>query len=236
MKKFDKKTMSFKKKGTKNATKKTTKKEVEKIVKSYNLPPKTPGNNSLLPDSKVITCMYSETGFQTSTISPANYFYRLNSIFDPNATGVGSSVKNFATISANYNKYRVTEASVTIRAISSQDAYIGILPYDDPGALSTFGIDDFSVQNNVKINMRPAYAVSATKLTAKYDIAKMMGVSKNEYMTDDQYAAAIGSNPANVQFLSLFSQNIDEITGHDLRWLIQIKYKVILTDVKTLPL
>jgi len=190
----------------------------------------------MFPPKTTVLCQYAETGFITSTVTPAYYSYRLNSIFDPNFTGTGGSVKSYSTLAANYGIYRVMSVDYTLMVQSSSDIYGGCIPYAVSGSLASFGIDDFAVQSRVQLSSRSGYADAPMVFKGTLNMWEIAGVTKETYSSDDSYASAMGTNPVEINWFSVFAQNVDEATSAGTRWLVRFNYTVELSEPKTVAL
>lgn len=208
--------------------------KVKRAINSLTIARPVFRKNTLFQDTKVVNASYCQIGtFNTSTV-PNFHAFRLNNLWDPYASGVGVSCKNYATMAANYNKYRVLDAMVEVYMFSNDDMYGGIIAYDDSGAINSFTLEDYAVQDNASMKIRSAYADKPLYFKRNYHIAKLLSVSDVEYNSDDTYVNAFGVVGTETAFLSLFAQHADLATTASIRYMVKITYKVQLQDVKTL--
>lgn len=137
------------------------------------------------------------------------FVFNLNSIFDPNRTGIGHQPYGHDSLQAIYNRYRVVKCSYVISSLStggsSGDAYsiIAALPANE---VMSIGGGVAEVQENPRckfITQAPNAPLKVLKGTV--DIASLVGRSKSQYMADDRYQATYGSSPNELAILNVFT-------------------------------
>lgn len=133
----------------------------------------------------------------------------LNSIFDPNRTGLGHQPYGHDSLAAIYNRYRVIKCNYVISALSTGgttgDAYsiIAALPANEVATILG-GVAE--VQENPRcryITQAPNAALKVLKGTV--DIASLVGRTKGQYLSDDRYQATYGSSPNELAILNIFT-------------------------------
>lgn len=133
----------------------------------------------------------------------------LNSIFDPNRTGLGHQPYGHDSLAAIYNRYRVIKCNYVISALStggtSGDAY-GIIAALPANEVATILGGVAEVQENPRcryITQAPNAALKVLKGTV--DIASLVGRTKGQYLSDDRYQATYGSSPNELAILNIFT-------------------------------
>lgn len=126
------------------------------------------------------------------------YVYRLNSIWDPDQTGLGTTVKGWSALNAIYNKYIVKGAKVEVS-------------FDDPTADGSVAFVSLSQRTGLAgITYKEILDVPTTYTSAlnnsgsqrkKFKLYvtpwSQIGISKMEYLTNsDLYAAQMSANPS----------------------------------------
>lgn len=170
-------------------------------------------NTSLRPiPARFITKSKYAEAVTVPATGMAVYRWRLNSLYDPNFSGVGHRPHGVASLSTLYNRYRVISCKYVISCISDDyNIQFAALPSNDTAAL----INNVS---EARENPRCKYAVqnpggTLKVLKGKVYIPALMGRNKSQYMADDNYQATFGANPAENAYLNIFAQGLnDDIT------------------------
>lgn len=164
-------------------------------------------NHSLqpIPNRYICKMKYAES---ITTNASGQFQFRLNSLFDPNSTGVGHQPYGFDNLALLYNRYRVVSCGWRIQAPSSTAGspfVVGCLPSND--VLVTWS--DFG---QMAENPRTKYVTNnpgapVATLTGKSYLPRLMGRSRAQYMADDNYQAIVTTNPAEnaILYLATFS-------------------------------
>lgn len=140
------------------------------------------------------------------------YFYRMNSPYDPDYTGTGSSAVPYSTWSATYQNYRVMKT--TVRATLT-------MPTATAGAFSTVTIAPISavavVPSNPAVWKMIPYSVSRrigksidggekmAHIVATFNVPKVLHVTPREYR-DMDYSAPNNGNPTRECFIGVLCQ------------------------------
>jgi len=105
--------------------------------------------------------------------------YSVNSLFDPDVTGVGHQPRGFDQIIAMYNYYRVTSAKIFVDAVGGPTATgqpcILTLSASRDAAPYSASIYDYTEQPNVTYEMMSGDASAKVKLSLSADPSKMIG-------------------------------------------------------------
>lgn len=166
----------------------------------------------------------------------APYTMNLNSIFDPNRTGIGHQPYGFDLLSSTYNRYRVINCRYRISVHSNDNAtnlQLAVIPTND--AISPLTISE------VRENPRCKYVLQAPLDTIRVVagnvyIPSLVGRTKAQYMADDRYQALTTANPNELALLNLFAGTTTE-TGStsSVIFNIQLEYTVEFFDIKHMP-
>jgi len=170
-------------------------------------------NRALSPFAqRFITRMkYAE---QISQVGPGlggltQYTMNLNSIFDPNRTGIGHQPYGHDTMATLYNRYRVIKCSYAISALATggttadQYGIIAALPANEVIGISG-GVAE--VQENPRCKFVTQAPNSGPKvLRGTVSIPSLVGRTKSQYMSDDRYQAVYGTSPAELAILNIFT-------------------------------
>lgn len=139
--------------------------------------------------------------------------YRMNSLFDPDLTGVGGQPYYHDQYSAMFQRYRVYGCSVELRvSCSSATAnmyhpVVSLTSYCDtsPG-WGTF-TNAMNAKRSVFRSIIPGQNIVVLK--KYYNLRSLAGVTKQEYNVAEVYQALISSNPSRPIIASFTFQNND---------------------------
>jgi len=187
-----------------------------------------------IPQRYITKMKYSEL---VSTNANGFYSFNLNSIFDPNRTGIGHQPYGFDTLATLYNRYRVIScgwriAPVAPAVLASSSVQLGCLPANEEltGILS---------MSECKENPRAKYSLTTTGgdikfVTGKTYIPSLVGRNKAQYMADDRYQAPVTSSPNELAILNVFTAigNVDNTATFPIQVLLE--YSVEFFDIKHL--
>lgn len=197
--------------GKKPASKRTrpNRKPKAKVWVQRHLPLSAPAPSS----QRVLMAYSSDIGINESAAGTGGaYFYRLNSPYDPDFTGIGSSAVPYSTWSSTYQNYRVLKA--TVRATVT-------MPTATVGSFSTVTIAPVSavavVPSNPSVYKMIPYAVSRrigrsadggmklAHIIATFNVPKVLHVTPAEYK-DMDFSGPNNGNPARQAFIGCLFQ------------------------------
>lgn len=157
--------------------------------------------------------------------------FNLNSLFRPEVTTGGTSQPRFfdTLFGANgfaypYQGYRVYGAKVNVRfysdASSTSKLSIGARDDNITSAPGTIMECDERSMYSTKILGSNAGGPSVIYMNRYYDMSKLAGVSRRQYMDDDDYRGTYGTNPAERMVLDIMNCGVNGQTRtiyYDLR-------------------
>lgn len=156
-----------------------------------------------IPSAKRILMTYStnNTIVEAAAGTGTATFYRLNSVYDPDASGVGTVCAGYSTWAALFYNYRVSR--VTVRAVLFGQGSTGgvinltVLPVPGQAVLPTNPVLWRSGRGATHTTVVPQADGGKNSMshTRTYDIARWLGVSKQQYLSDMDFSGAVGSNP-----------------------------------------
>lgn len=167
------------------------------------------------------------------------FTFNLNSIQDPNRTGIGHQPYGHDTLSTIYNRYRVIKCKYVISAIATggtsgnQYGIVAALPANEVTNV-TGGVNE--VQENPRcqfITQAPSAPLKVLKGTV--DIPSLVGRTRSQYMADDRYQATYGSSPNELAILNIYTgllNGASETVSMQLN--VMLEYTVESFDVKNL--
>lgn len=169
----------------------------------------------------------------------AAFRFNLNSIFDPNQTGIGHQPYGHDTMAGLYNRYRVIKCNYVISGIATggtsgnQYSIIAALPSNETVNLGG-GLAEAQEHPRCKfITQAPESGLKV--LRGSVYLPSLVGRSKAQYMADDRYQATYGSSPNELAILNVYAGVLNgsaETTSMQLN--VVLEYVVESFDVKSL--
>lgn len=159
--------------------------------------------------------------------------FRLNSLYDPDYSGVGHQPRGFDQLTPIYNKYLVLSAKYKIKfwQTSGVDAYVGFTVRKDASAPTVF--EDWtegqygssvvlkSDDNRVHYKKR---AISMKKF-----------FGKRMRLTDDDACVDYTSNPTDICNLVIGANDVSLSSAGSITCEVEIVYTAVFTKYKSLP-
>jgi len=172
-----------------------------------------------------------------TTDANGRFTFNLNSVFDPNRTGVGRQPYSFDQLAIMYNRYRVIACGWRISA-QSQPAIAGNsfqLACQPSNEVLLYGS-----MAEMKENPRAKYIIQtlgggSNTLSGKIYLPSLVGRSKAQYMADDRYQASVASNPDELAILNILSSGNGGDVPSALAINVLLEYTVEFFDIKHLP-
>lgn len=166
----------------------------------------------------VLTTKLKYTSAFTLTTSAvgalSTYHWHLNSLFDPDSTGVGHQPYLYDQLKALYTNYLVigTYCAIKLTPINYNQNMIitGVRVNDNTSAPPTSWDYLKEIGHTAFINL---IAGANPRTYRRYvDIARAIGVQKQSYLTDPDYTAVPGSNPSTMCDLTVSYSSADGTT------------------------
>lgn len=192
-------------------------------------------NTSLRPiPARFITKHKYAEAVTVSAAGIAGYKWNLNSLFDPNRSGIGHQPYGYDQLAALYNRYRVISCKYVLSAVSN-DANISVAVLPSNESLSLIG-----TVSEARENPRCKYIVQNPGGTLKVlkgnvYLPALVGRTKTQYMSDERYQAVVGSSPSELAVLNAYAQGLnDDLTFNaNPTFNILLEYTVEWFDVTT---
>lgn len=169
----------------------------------------------------------------------ATFRFNLNSIHDPNQTGIGHQPYGHDTMATLYNRYRVIKVNYAISALATgstsgnQYSIVAALPANEVVNLSG-GVAEAQENPRCKfITQAPDAGLKVLRGTVY--LPSLVGRSKAQYMADDRYQAQYGASPNELAILNIYTGLLNggaETVSMQLN--VMLEYVVESFDVKTL--
>lgn len=173
---------------------------------------------------------YSEA-FNLTSLAP-QVTMNLNSIYDPNRSGVGHQPMGFDQLATLYNRYRVISCSFVINGYCTTDPIrIAAIPTNDLGI--TFSGVSHMIESP-RCRFIAQYPQAEPKyLKGKVYMPALAGRTKAQYMADDRYQSDVTSSPLELLLLNIQAATlVDSIPTTTLT--VTLEYTVEFFDVKQL--
>lgn len=192
---------------------------------------------SLNPIAQRYICKMKYAEVVTSALGLGTYGlarFNLNSIFDPNQSGGGHQPYGHDTFSTMYNRYRVISCSYRISAQASDGSNIQLAVIPTNETISPASISEVRENPRCKYTLQGGNA-PLRFVSGKVYIPSLMGRLKAQYMADDRFQAAFGSNPAELALLSCYAGPTAETSSSlTMIYNVELEYTVEVFDIKHL--
>lgn len=216
---------------------KVAKKYVSKKAKPIIKTMRSKSQTQRGPTAAVMPCklLYSDT----YTINPgalgatATQSFRCQSLHDPDLTGVGHQAMGYDQLYGFYERYQVWKLDFEIEFVSNDGSNIQGVGYRFSGVQTTDtnpivnlenGLGEFSLLDVKGGSSRKSFKGTVT-------LCDIHGVSYKEYMSNDEYGAEFGSNPAKSSYLHVWADgNGTDTAGVIAR--VRLTYHTKLTGSK----
>lgn len=189
---------------------------------------------SFVPSSRSITMTYSNAYSIAEGAAGAGvaYFFRLNSVYDPDATGVGTTPMGYANWAALFLNYKVRKCTVRVQgtATAASGSLLNVTLMPVPGQAvipaNKFAWRTIHGAQFKTISPQANGGRNMVDFVNTYDIAKVAGITKQQFDSDMDFSGAVGSNPARMMYLGVGIDSVGSGTLGTLVFSIQITYLV----------
>lgn len=189
-------------------------------------------NKALQPLAQRFICKqkYSDT-FAITVLQPT-YVFNLNSVFDPNRTGIGHQPYGFDTMASIYNRYRVIGATWNIQMWNPSSAVRCVaIPCNELPAFTSIS----EVCENPRSKWKSFIPGGSPVMLRGYtSIPSLTGRNKAQYMADDRYQALTTGSPNELALLYITAANMADSTIDGTLFNITLEYTVEYFDPKNL--
>lgn len=157
-----------------------------------------------VPAAKSILMTFSTNNslVEAAAGTGASWFYRLNSVYDPDNTGVGATAAGYSTWAANFLNYKVRKVTVRVRAIVTGSAGGAGIVITAPVPGQAVIPSNPSLWRSIRgsavkmLNISSDGGHNSWEMTRSYDLAQWLGVTRQQYDDDMDFSGAVGSNPS----------------------------------------
>jgi len=189
-------------------------------------------NDYGFPDKFKTKLRYCESGYWSAAAggSQSNTF-RMNSVYDPNLSGIGHQPMYHDTLALIYGKYRVTKAVITVKFASSSPpaltavnygpTCVGLVCSNSSSFVST-SVDQRMEQNDNSTKILQPKGGGNEVVTCRQTFYP--GRDLGNGAIDDSGAGSFGNNPAQVYHCHAFK--IDQGESSAIQWYATIEYEI----------
>lgn len=136
-----------------------------------------------------------------SVAAPDSNVMRLNSLYDPDYTYTGHQPIGFDQYSALYNNYRVISVRVSGEAYNLVAAPAVFVMFANTDLSSITSPFQAAEQPNATKQTVPSGNSLPLRINRNFSMAKICGMTEEEYRTSPNTAATIAANPTNLAVL-----------------------------------
>lgn len=182
------------------------------------------------PNTKIYKTRYFESNLTiTNTLGvPNGHIFRINNLFDLDATGVGHQPIAFDQMALLYKKYRVTGAKITIRAENTATVPMLMVLHQRRDGTAVPDVGQLIENGNCKYTtLAPTLTPGSMKTITHYFSAK-------KFFGDDwkghQHAADFNTSPIQQCYEHIITQPTDDTSGGTVRFSITIDLISIVSE------
>jgi hypothetical protein len=157
---------------------------------------------------------YSE--FNSRTAALLNIFgtevvYRLNSLYDPNFSGIGTYPADYLEMKNLYASYFVHAVNIDVSFVnpSSDGLVVGamVTPSSSATTLASMTLNEADSCPNSDIRFLNNTGMQSVRIQRRFTIAQIEGLKPAEVAGNSNYRSAIGTNPALTPWLRVAISN-----------------------------
>lgn len=193
---------------------------------------------SLLPDRFLVKLKYSQLiGMSFTGSGAANYLqFRINSIYDPYATGTGSQPLGHDQWATLYNRYRVFGMKYMVTFTNQESTkhieyMVQVRPNNTVDTnIETIREAPYTLHKGVMGVEGSGQAVRVCRGYA--DVAKVRGISRGRIKYETDYQALFGASPIIQAFLNIYIANQNTLEPAVANCRVDLMYYCELFDRK----
>jgi hypothetical protein len=180
------------------------------------------------PAAKRVYCSYVGTGGLTEAVvnTGAYYQFRLNSVYDPDYTGAGSTAIGFAALANAYSTFRVVRVRVilSMNMVTSGSTVVGFIPSFQTTLTSNYALLEGEPGATTRMLCGASGSRSVATFDKVLDMARVACITPQQYMDDMGWAHTNASNPARGLFLTVFMAGNTASTVQSVAYRLRLIY------------
>lgn len=173
---------------------------------------------------------------QAGTPGMVSYSFR-SSLFDPNYTGLGHQPLWHDQLQAMYGRYRVIGMKyrfVLCNTNTNQLCTMAVEKADGPPQNPAVGYTTILERRGVRpVNINPSQS-NPTIVQGYMHVGKPYGLTKTDFMADEDFEANFGANPAKMSYINLYcvTQNTSAIVNcqASIEYYVEIQKQVLVAQ------
>lgn len=156
--------------------------------------------------------------------------FRTNSVYDPDYTLTGASPSGFGALATLYNRYRVITARWAVTFINDTGATVAACVTETDSTTTFANIISASQQGFSKLATLSDQSGGRNQWTWRRNVQpwRVLGVTKERYLNDDGFAAAVSTNPALGSYLHVGVQSVTSTAQVQLT--VHVEFDVVFFD------
>jgi len=161
----------------------------------------------------------------------------MNSVYDPDLTGVGHQPLGFDQISPLYNKYVVTAVQyvITLSNHSATDyADVAVTLRPNSNAYVTMSTILETAYTTFAVLGPESGASNIKTIRGRMTIAKIRGVSEEKVKNENDYSALVSTNPVNQPTIQIYVENQNQAAAITVHAAVSVVYTTQFYDRKAL--
>jgi len=186
-----------------------------------------------IPDKLNLKMKYNE--IITLTNLTANYYqFRINSLQDPNYSGVGHQPRSYDQWGAFYGRYKVNGCKVQVRCFNGSTSSLKTFMHadTDPSQIMSYEEAIEGPAGNTNLIVPAANQSSIPSMNRYYSIRKVCG----EKTLDDIYSSPFGANPTKQVYLTIGAESLTTgLLATSISFDVTLTFYVSLFDRIQLP-
>jgi hypothetical protein len=166
---------------------------------------------------------------ESAAATGLHHTYRLNSVYDPDFTGVGTTALGFTNLASMYALFRVLRVRVIARMFLTTDgaATVGLIA--GLNSVYTSSLALWEGQPNATSKMIQG-SVGGAKCIADFDVTynlpKLCGITPSQFRTDMDFSHSSTGNPVRPIFVSAYYRGNStsvQVLGYTIRLIYEVE-------------
>lgn len=173
------------------------------------------------------------TSDNTTGLTGSEYKFRLNSLNDPNETGVGHQPLGYDQLAEIYKRYCVWKVDINVKITATSHANSFVAMRYSSSNNVTYNVGGLKTQDQILEQSNTAcvegFVGNQIQLPSLV-IADIQGAKRNQIFDDVLFSAAPGANPAAVPRFGIAVGNTDEVTGATVKCIVTFVFHTMWSE------
>lgn len=194
---------------------------------------------SPVPSHYITRMCYYDTGNLTEPVAAAGIFrtYCLNSLYDPDVTGVGNQPVTYDQWSAMYNRFRVSMVEVQLVFTNASGGTIANVGYiASPLSVLPASSNSWACQRISEFSTLEVQAGGGAQKTFSLSLKPwdVLGLTRAQYYDEADYSHSAGAGPLRPVYFHIWIQGI--IAGASVHYTTRLRYHAEVAEPNTLTI